>query len=394
MPPNVIDSPSFLVFVRLLLLSIASESLYLLLASRHPPLRSLEYALLWSALFIAYALAVREAREKSGTWLLLFILILSVSFRVSLWIAGPGSPPDSPEAFLHAANPIHELIELRPDLRRMIPVVFDLLTLAVLPSLLRALSLPTGIALVYGWNPLLVTETAARGRLEVVPLFFLLLAFRLLQGKRLSMSALFYGVSLAGPPFLWATIPVAAAVFRFRLFLSILVGAAAWAPLAAATPFAELMGFPPSTSIGASLMPAAAALAHLLVTRNPFAVYALCAGIWLVVALFRATKLGQPGASPPREALLLLGLFLFLSPEVLPWAYLPVGGLAAFSANPGWIVATATAPLSYLALNGSSWSFWLAFAQYFPVYASLGFVALGRKRRPGKATKRAFPGRS
>jgi hypothetical protein len=50
---------------------------------------------------------------------------------------------------------------------------------------------------------------------------------------------------------------------------------------------------------------------------------------------------------------------------------------------------TATAPLTYLALSEGSGSFWLAFAQYFPVYASLIFVSLGTKRgrreRPGKA---------
>jgi hypothetical protein len=306
---------------------------------------------------------------------------------MSLLRAGSGSPTDAPRAFLHAASPIREVIDLRPDLRRTATVVFDLVTLALLPSLLRALSLPTGLALVYGWNPLLVTETAA-GRLETIPLFFLLLAFRLLREKRLSTSAVVYGASLAGPPFFWATLPVAAGVLGSRLVLSLLVGAVAWVPLAATTPWADLMGWPPATSVGGSLMPAAEALARLFVTREPLAVYALCAVIWLVVALARAMKL-ERGSSAPLDALVLLGLFLFLSPEVLPWAYLPIAGLAAFSANPGWIVATATAPLTYLALREGSWSFWLAFAQYFPVYASLVFVSLGTKRsrrgRPGKA---------
>ena len=136
-------------------------------------------------------------------------------------------------------------------------------------------------------------------------------------------------------------------------------------------------------------MPATATLARLFVTRDPLAPFLFCAGIWLVLALARAAKLAPDGAGLPREALALLGCFLFLSPQVLPSAYLPIAGLAAFSANPGWIVFTATAPLTYLAIGEGGGSFWLGFAQCFPGYASLIFVALGtkrrRKERPGKA---------
>jgi hypothetical protein len=234
-----------------------------------------------------------------------------------------------------------------------------------------------------------VKEGSASGRLETVPLFFLLLASLLLQRKRPTASALVYGASLAGPPFLWATLPLAARALGSRLALSLLAGALAWAPLAAANPFIDLMGWPASSRIGGSLMPAAATLARLFVTRDPLAPILFCAGSFLLLALARTAKLGPDGAGFPREALVLLGCVLFLSPQVLPWAFLPIAGLAAFSANPGWIVATATAPLTYLALDEGSWSFWLAFAQYFPVYASLIFFALGTKgrgkRRPGKA---------
>jgi hypothetical protein len=62
--------------------------------------------------------------------------------------------------------------------------------------------------------------------------------------------------------------------------------------------------------------------------------------------------------------------------------------LSAFDDNPGWIAASATAPLTWLALGAGSWSFWLAFLQYFPVYASLLFVALGEKRARPRPTSR------
>jgi hypothetical protein len=401
----VIDSLSFPVFLRLLFLSIASEGLYLLLAARsrvppgasplahwYPAVRFEETAVflgLWAALFVVYALAVRATRDRSGRALFLFIFVTSSLFRLSLLLEKGGFATGAAEGFFHAASPIRAAMEFRPGFEAIAAVLFDLGSLALLPSLLRALTLPAGLALVYGWNPLLIKEGAASGRLETIPLFFLLLAFLLLQKKRPAASALLYGASLAGPPFFWATLPLAARALGARLVLSLLVIGLAWAPLAATTPWAELLGWPPSSSLGGSLMPAAATLARLFVTRDPRAALFFCAGAWLLLALARTTKLGPGGDGFPREALGVLGGFLFLSPEVLPWAFVPIAGLAAFSANPGWIVATATAPLGYLALGGGRWSFWLAFAQYFPVYASLVFVALGtkrgRKRGPGKA---------
>ena len=401
----MIDSLSFPVFLRLLILSIASEGIYLLLAaqSRIPPsesplaswyhpVRFEETAIflgLWAALFVTYAFAIRAVHEKTGRTLFLFIFVTSAVFRGSLLLEKGGFATDAPEAFLQAASPIRTAMEVRPGFEAIGAVAFDLLALALMPALLRALSLPSGLALVYGWNPLLVKEGAASGRLETIPLFFLLLAFLLFRKKRPGASALLYGASLAGPPFLWATLPLAARALGFRLVLSLFVAALAWAPLAATRPFADLMGWPPSSSIGGSLMPATAELARLLVTRDPLAALLFCAGIWLLLALVRAAKLTPSGGELPREALVLLGCFIFLSPQVLPWAFLPIAGLAAFSANPGWIVATATAPLTYLALGEGKWSFWLAFAQYFPLYVSLVFVALGAKRgrkgRPGKA---------
>jgi hypothetical protein len=386
----VIDSLSFPVLLRIFLLSIASEGLYLLLAARHPlpDFETAEFFAIWAALFVVYALAIRALREKSGRTLLLFVVVTSALFRVSLLRETGGASSDPPEAFLHAASPIRAAAEIRPQFQRFVSVAFDLGALLLMPALLRGLSLPSGLALVYGWNPLLVKESAVSGRIETIPLFFLLLAFLFLQKKRPGASALAYGASLAGPPFFWATLPLAARALGFRLAVSILVGGLAWAPLAR-RPLANLMGWPPENYIGGSLLPAGDTLAKLFVTREPLAPFLFCAAAWLLIAFARTVKLGKDGAELPREALALLGCFLFLSPQVLPWAYLPIAGLAAFSANPGWILATATAPLTYLALGEGRWSFWLAFAQYFPVYASLVFVALGTKRgrrgRPGKA---------
>ena len=110
----------------------------------------------------------------------------------------------------------------------------------------------------------------------------------------------------------------------------------------------------------------------------------LCFGVWLAVVLYRAFRSRRETGKIPGEALLALGGFLMVSPHVLPWHFIPVAYFAAFSRNPGWLVFTATAPLTYLAFqNGqwSGWSFWLGFLQYSPAYFALIFGWLGRSPR-------------
>jgi hypothetical protein len=381
-PPNVIDFLFFPVSPRLFLLALASSGIHFLLATRGE--EPVVFFILWGALSAVYLLAVAAVRERSGFWLLLFILATSALFRLGLLLHVPGGAAPSPEAFLHGASPLGTALAVRPGLQRPLATGFDLAALALVPALLKAHSLPAGLALVYGWNPLLVRESSVHGRVDLLPLFFLLLAFLLLSSRRPLGAALAYGASLTGPPFFLATFPVAARALGWNVVLSLVVAGAAWTPLGAAGP--ALFGWPPASRVGGSLLPAAETLANLFVTREPLAPLWFCLGLWALVAIARAVK---PGKTLPRDALLLIGLFLFLSPEALPWAFVSVAGLAAFGGNPGWMVASSTAPLTYLALGGNEWSFWLAFAQYFPVYASLLFVGLGAKgeqrKRPGKA---------
>jgi hypothetical protein len=383
----VIDFPLSYVFLRLFLLGCASEGLYLLLARNLEP--GVPFLLLWTGLFATYAFAMAVARKRSGASLALFVFLTSTLYRASLLLeAAHSETRAAPEAFLQTRSPFEAVLEEQPWKTELVSVGFDLAALAVLVAVLRASSLPAGLALVYGWNPLLVMESAASTRLECVPLFFLLLSFLLAQKKRRTASALAYGASLAGPPFFWVTLPLAARALGPRLALALLVGGCAWAPLAAATPIPDLLEWPPSTRVGGSLFPALEVLLRLFATRSPFAAFWICGGAWLFLAFARLVKSGGEPLRLPRESLVLLGGFLFLAPEVLPWSFLPIAGLSAFDDNPGWIAASATAPLTWLALGAGSWSFWLAFLQYFPVYASLLFVALGEKRARPRPTSR------
>jgi hypothetical protein len=106
-------------------------------------------------------------------------------------------------------------------------------------------------------------------------------------------------------------------------------------------------------------------------------------GAWLIVIFYRAVHLRPRPAELPLEALLAIGGLWMVSPWVLPWFFVPVAYFSAFSRNQGWLVFTATAPLTYLAFgegDWSGWSFWLGCAQYFPAYFALIFGWLGKSR--------------
>ena len=116
-------------FLRIFLLSAASEGLYLLLAaeSRVPPGESplaawygpvrfeetVTFLAIWAALFAAYALAIRSVQGKSGRTLVLAIFLTSALFRVTLIAKGSFSK-DAPEAFLQAASPVRAAARIKP----------------------------------------------------------------------------------------------------------------------------------------------------------------------------------------------------------------------------------------------------------------------------------------
>jgi hypothetical protein len=410
----VIDSPLSRVILRLSVLSIASEGLYVLL-SRESVLPSgrveetpVFYAV-WAALFLVYFLAIRTASRTSGRSVVLIVLLTSAAFRGTLlWKSG--FDRSVPHVFLQGPSPLRAGEEAMAtgleragewpvDPEALAISLVDLSSLALAPGLLRAASLPVGLVVVHGWNPLLVKEVSGNVRVEAVPLLFLLLSFRLAQKKRPTSAALAYGLSLTGPILgFWATLPLMARVLRLRLVISILVAGALWAPMASSLSWQKLVAWPPSDWIGGSLLPALTTLNRVFLTRNELVSLWIAAAAFLLVALHRTFALRRDWGNLPREALVLSGFSLFLAPQVLPWSFLPIAVLGAFSANPGWALFTATAPLTYVSLPSGSWSFWVGFTQYFPAYATSIFSWLGgesvSKRTKTRADRGKSPGRA
>lgn len=397
---------------RLLILAVATEALYLAFgwASSLPvkdgwgtwlysprlfeetPL----FYLLWVALVLSYALAISAVRQTKGAAVSLFVFLSAASFRATLLLA-PGFERSATERLLadpHKAAPLARTVawSARALTRRaarladpafnlrLLASTADLAALAILPGMLKGSGLAPGLALVHGWNPLAIKESAGSGHLEAVALVFLAIALRSLQRRRVAPGAAAYGASLTGSLALGAPVPAFARAMGPAVLVSLVVGASGWG-------LSYLLGsdWPAMERSGGSLLPATTAVAAVFLTRNPLHPLALCLLLWGVFVASRALGRGFDVARLPLETLLALGGWLMISPRVFPWSFVPLAFLAGFSPNPGWLVFTATSPLGYFALAAGADSFWLGFGQYFPAYFVLIFGWLGARSRTAQA---------
>lgn len=380
-------------WLRLLLAATGAEVLYMSWAwfdLAHRPASTMLFEqspfffALWAGLFLLYVIAIHSIRHASGKGETMFILSVALVFRATVLPIQLTSPPSTIVGPLELTLQSLPFFESSMWLEKALAIGTDIGALAIAPALLKAAGLSPTWTLVYGWNPLVIKEAGAGAHLEPVGLLLLVLAIRLVQKSSDMRAALAFGASLAGSLWTATSSPLMIGTLGARVIVSFLFGASAWAYfyLSGALDLSLAM----TGSVGGSLLPASVGLARTFVTRDPLYPVVLCFGVWLAVVLYRAFwKRPEPGKIPG-EALLALGGFLMISPQVLPWHFIPVAYFAAFSRNPGWLVFTATAPLTYLAFqNGqwSGWSFWLGFLQYFPAYFALIFGWLGRSRRNG-----------
>jgi hypothetical protein len=346
---------------------------------------------LWLALVLFYALAVASVKDAKGATLGLFVFLTSISFRAPLLLA-PGFEKSSSESLLSTperAAPLERVLGgaarslSRAGLARWADPAFnlklfataaELATLALLPGILKGSGLPTGLALVYGWNPLAIKESAGSGQPEAVAVFFLAVALRAFQRKSRSGAATAFGVSLTGSLAFGAALPAWARAMGTAVAVSLLLGASGWG-------LSYLRGgeWQAPEPFGGSLLPAVSALFAVFLTRNPLYPLGLCLLLWGIFVTRRALRGGFDSSVLPLEVLLALGGWLMIAPRLFPWSFVPLGFLGAFSPNPGWLVFTATAPLGYFALCAGASNFWLGFAQYFPAYFVLMFGWLGRR---------------
>ncbi len=216
--------------------------------------RPLQLALYFLAfpLFAGATIMVWRAPSTLSRWLLLPIIIAALAFRLAvapvraattsdiyryIWegkVVREGMnpylyAPDAPELTplrdwvwplvqhksVSAAYPpaaigvfvLAGLAPLNPVLSlKLVLGLFDVLTVLLLADLLRRLGRPATWVIAYAWHPLIICEVVARGHLDSIGIFFLVLSLRLLlvssapgrvlSGAVLSLSILSKGYAL------------------------------------------------------------------------------------------------------------------------------------------------------------------------------------------------------
>ena len=256
-------------------------------------------------------------------------------FAVSDWISA-------------AFSPAGRVVALK-----LMLAAFDIGTVLLLPGLLVRLGRPPAWALLYAWHPLVVGDVVARGHLDSIGIFFLVLAARLLllgslagrglAGAALGASVLAKGYALLALPFLL----LAARPHRVS-FAAGLLAVTAGAYLPFARPGAAILGgiglysryWEGNSSVYSLVRLALAPLAQdpALVARW-ICVAALLA--WVLLLLVRSTRGGEELDALDLCFLSLAGFFL-LSPAAYPWYLAWSVPFLCLRPRPAWLLLTGT----------------------------------------------------
>jgi hypothetical protein len=265
-----------------------------------------------------------------------------------------------PAAYPPVAQYLFALSNALPTSRvitlKLLLAVFDIGTVLLLPGLLGSLGRPRAWAIIYAWHPLVVGEVVARGHLDSLGIFFLVLAWRLLAlpsragralaGVALAASILAKGYAILALPFM-----LLAARPHRRWFAAGLLACAA----AAYLPFASaglrlLRGLALYTEQwqGNASVFALLSLALSPLTRDHAAAARVICGAafsgWLVYLFIRARAAGQPALAscPIASCFLALAGWFVLSPVVYPWYLAWTVPFLCLTARPAWLVLTGT----------------------------------------------------
>jgi len=241
---------------------------------------------------------------------------------------------------------------------KLIFAAFDIGTVLLLPGLLLALRRPPVWVLLYAWHPLIVGEVVARGHLDSVGIFFLVLAakllllrtsrHRVLTGAVLAASTLAKGYAIITLPFFL----MAARANRRWLGLGFLgLAVAAYLPFASAgrdllTGIA--LYSTEWTGYGAvfPLVDWAAAhftAAHLATARQLCGLAVLG---WLAALLCKQRRDSSVNNTLECCFLALAGFYV-LSPVLYPWYLSWTVPFLCLRPRPGWVVLTGTVFIFY-----------------------------------------------
>jgi alpha-1,6-mannosyltransferase len=380
---------------------------------------------LYGVAFGAYAAGLRVAfsLRRADRFLLVVMLAAAVLARIVLVPARPDLSTDiyryawEGRVVLHGANPFSvapadsSLVALRDDdyglinhrhmatiypplaqavfacaawihpgvsTLKVLFVLFDLATLALLLVLLRVRGRPPTHALVYAWSPLVILETGHSGHMDAIGVFFLILGIVLLERRRASA-----GYAALGASFL--------AKYTTVVLLPFLVARRHWRGIAIVAVVA-LAGYLPFLEAGPRLLdslrtyggtwwfngPPYMALAGILgdpvLSRRLLA----AAGVaFAVAAAFRERDIA-------RYAFLVVGCSLLLAPTLYPWYLTWIVPFLCLYPSRAWIAFTGLVALSYWVWvvygDSGAWILpgWVLALEYIPFYALLAWQGMRR----------------
>jgi len=258
-------------------------------------------------------------------------------------------PPVAQYVFaLAGLAPLNPVIALK-----LVLALFDALTLLVLAGLLRRIGQPASWVICYAWHPLAVCELVARGHLDTIGIFFLVLAVRLLlvrsgfgriaSGASLALSILAKGYALVLVPFL----ALAARPHRRHFLLALmLTGFVAYLPFLSAGPelFRGLTLYAQKWTGNSSVF-ALAGLAVSRVTSHHDAIARIACGValaaWLVWLLLTRPRQYEARDAVRLSLRALVGFFL-LAPTVYPWYLAWTLPFLCVQPSIPWLVLTGT----------------------------------------------------
>jgi hypothetical protein len=269
---------------------------------------------------------------------------------------------------------------------KVILVFFDVLTMALLLSLLKSYKLPLTRFIVYGWNPLVIVEIANSGHLEGFVVFLVVLALYFHCSTKKNAGVL----SLAGATatkiypalLLPCLINRGARVKRMSIFFLALL--LLYVPYVAAGK--KVLGFLPtyfkspyeSFNLGLKYF-----LMHIFPDVDYLHLTKIFAGI-LLIALLIVLYLPKGKEKIIKYSFILITLQLLLMPAALhPWYVVWLIPLLAFYPSPAWLIFSGTVVLSYLKYVSTTGAMptWILCVEYLPLFALLLLEYLWSKGR-------------
>jgi hypothetical protein len=285
-------------------------------------------------------------------------------------------PPLAQAVFLAGASIASNVI-----MQKVLFVLFDLATLAILILLLRARKMNPNLSVVYAWSPLVMLETAHSGHMDSIGIFFLVLALYAFEKGKVSG-----GMAAAGMSFLAKLLPVMLApyfLFRRKYVM--------WVPVAIGV---GIVGYLPFARAGDKLWSSLLvygqhwnfnSLVYRLADRVIDKPDHIRFGLIAIVALFSLYQ-GLKKQDLVRYVFRVVGCALLLSPTIYPWYLCWIVPLLCFHRSRAWIYLTGAVVASYWVWTLGEWRLSTGFlaVEHVPFYIALAWEASRSLRRPSK----------